>query len=261
MPEFAVVVPWHQESVRDEFAKAWCLDLERPPEFLILQHDADKEGCAVTKNKGVKRAIEMGAEVVVVLDDDCYPAKDASYNTSLSAFAREHLNALKPQRVSMFETVTTPPSRGTPYMETSIEMPVACSMGFWTEIGDYCGPRQLSFRAAEMDHWHQAIHGRYFALSGMNIAFDARAWSPWCSFIDVPRFDDIWMGWLWQKEAYRTGYCFSLHGPSVRHARQSNVWRNTQLEAEHLEANETLWRKIAMSRDETYQELRSLLPV
>ena len=94
----------------------------------------------------------------------------------------------------------------------------------------------------------------------MNIAFRPKLWHPWCQFIDVPRFDDIWMGWLWQREAYRRGACFNLSGPLVRHARQSNVWKNLKDEAEHLETNETLWRSIECSPFDSYEELRGLLP-
>jgi hypothetical protein len=95
----------------------------------------------------------------------------------------------------------------------------------------------------------------------MNLAFRPKDWLPWCRFIDVARFDDIWMGWLWQREAYRRGYCFNLASPFVRHARQSNVWRNLVQEAVYLEQSETLWRNIALHQVGDYQSLRALLPV
>jgi len=77
----------------------------------------------------------------------------------------------------------------------------------------------------------------------------------------VPRFDDIWMGWLFQKEAYRRGYAFNLGGPLVKHSRQSNVWANLRDESVHLERNEMLWRDIAESPETEYGKLRALLPV
>jgi hypothetical protein len=94
----------------------------------------------------------------------------------------------------------------------------------------------------------------------MNIAFKPLDWLPWCRFIDVPRFDDIWMGWLWQKEAYRRGFCFRLDGPMVHHSRQSNVFANLKVEAKHLERNETLWHDIATSPHTEYDDLCKLLP-
>jgi hypothetical protein len=94
----------------------------------------------------------------------------------------------------------------------------------------------------------------------MNLAFRPKEWAPWCSFINVPRFDDIWMGWLWQKEAYRRMACFNLNGPFVKHSRQSNVWQNLRDETKYLEASETLWRSIALCRSDSYDDLVKLLP-
>jgi hypothetical protein len=259
MTKSVVVVPWVSQAQLDLFLAAW--GIKRPaaaPDCLLLQHDAKREGCAVTKNRGIAAARELGAEVVVVLDDDCYPDGGLS---SLEELAELHAAALAPQRVRMFEVVTDPPSRGTPYGNLTVEMPVAASMGFWSGIGDYCAVRQLATGAPPMEHRTAPVFGRYFPLCGMNLAFRPAEWSPWCNFIDVPRFDDIWMGWLWQREAYRRKHCFNLAGPVVRHARQSNPWRNLAVEARHLQANETLWAAIASSQADDYEALRALLPL
>jgi hypothetical protein len=252
---YAVVVPWHRKEEVQAFREAWRVGM-RVPRWLVLQHDERREGCGVTKNRGVAEAMSRGADVVVVLDGDCYPV-----NGGLAALAEAHVKALEPQPVGMFEVVTDPPSRGTPYGELTVTMPVAASMGFWTEVGDYCGVRQLAHAAGPMTFRPAAVHGRYFPLCGMNVAFRPAEWGPWCRFIDVPRFDDIWMGWLWQREAYWRGYCFNLAGPLVRHSRQSDVWRNLREEAVHLEASETLWRRIATHPNGDYAALVSLLPV
>lgn len=252
----AVVTPWHRAEQRDAFLAAW--QIESPPDWLVLQQDEDRSGCAVTKNRGVQRAVVRGADIVLVLDDDCYPYAP---HATLPALAAAHVAALEPQPVRMFATVTSPPSRGTPYSALDVTMPVAASLGFWRGIGDYCGVRSLAFANAPMTFDRAPISGRYFALCGMNVAFRPVEWSPWCEFINVPRFDDIWMGWLWQREAYRRGYCFNLGGPDITHARQSNVWQNVRDEAVHLEASETLWQKIATCSASDYPTLRGLLPV
>ena len=134
-------------------------------------------------------------------------------------------------------------------------------MGFWLDVGDYCAVRQLAFNKTPMQYIRKRIYGNYFSLCGMNLAFRPNDWQPWCNFIDVPRFDDIWMGWLWQKEAYRRGYCFNLSGPMVRHSRQSNVWKNLLDESVHLEKSETLWSDILHSKDADYESLKGLLPI
>jgi len=66
---YAVVVAWHNPVQREAFLSAWGLNTV--PSWVFLQQDEHKEGCAKTKNKGVRRAIDAGARVIVVLDDDC----------------------------------------------------------------------------------------------------------------------------------------------------------------------------------------------
>ena len=269
--KICVVVPWHNEEQIAKFLDAWALPISEMAspslDWLVLQRDLDKEGCAVTKNKGVRAAMERGADIVVILDDDCFPEMHqiplgVPASELLPRFAKRHADCLQPQPVTMYLPVTDPPSRGTPFRERTVKLPVAASMGFWTDVGDYDAPSQLVHGATkpmEFRREPQMLH--YFSLCGMNLAFRPKDWLPWCEFIDVPRFDDIWMGWLWQREAYRRGYCFNLNGPLVRHSRQSNVWKNLEHEARWLETSETLWRKIATHQPGDYATLRGLLPV
>jgi hypothetical protein len=209
----------------------------------------------------VQAAAASGAEIVVVLDGDCYPAEDAP---TLEELVEDHVLALEPQDVQIYTAVTYPHSRGVPYHDASmcIRVPVACSMGFWLNVPDYCAPRQLSFAAegSDMVFHRETVYERYFPLCGMNIAFKPADWWPWCQFIPVSRFDDIWMGWLWQREAYSRGHCFNLNGPLITHSRQSNVWKNLIDEARYLEQTETLWREIATHHYGDYASLLSLLP-
>lgn len=238
-PSTRIVVPWHNRTQIGLFLDAWKVTIEQ---FLILQQDKNKSGCAATKNAGIQAAIQQGAEIIIVLDDDCFPTEEAP---TLRALAELHEEALKPQEIPLFQSVTEPPSRGTPYLQKSVTMPVAASMGFWTEIGDYDACGQLIHGATHPMQFHrQAIHGRYFPLCGMNLAFRATEW-PWCQFINVERFDDIWQGFLWQRKAYSEGKCFNLNGPLVRHSRQSNVWHNLRVEAANLEKNEAIWQRAA----------------
>ncbi len=250
-----VVVPWHREEERRMFLQAW--NIKAIPDWLVLHQDKELAGCGVTKNRGIQAAINLGAEVVVVLDGDCYPSSEAN---SLEGLMSAHLKALAPQMVQRFQAVTSPRSRGTPYGELTIEMPVAASLGFWLNVPDYCAVRQLAFHLQPMEFVRTPIFGQYFALCGMNMAFRPHEWLPWCQFIDVSRFDDIWMGWLWQREAYRRGYCFNMNGPLITHSRQSNVWKNLRDETIHLEASESLWRVVACHESNDYDTLRKVFP-
>jgi len=233
-----VVVAWHKESQIELFIDEWKINWQ--DDRVLFQQDKYKQGCALTKNAGIKKAIEEKATTVIVLDDDCFPYE----NQSFSEFIAAHEAALAPQQVNMFDTVTDPPSRGTPYFNRTVTMPVAASMGFWSHVGDYDAPGQLVHGATRpMAFDTQPKWGRYFPLCGMNLAFRAEEW-PWCQFVNVARFDDIWQGFLWQKKAYAAGQCFNLNGPMVRHSRQSNVWSNLKEECLNLEKNETVWKDI-----------------
>jgi len=249
---FAICTPWHDEKVFNEFCKVWSMDRDwrwrddpiasMQPEWFFPERDEKGEGCAVTKNKAIRRALDAGAEYIIVLDSDCHPHHLFGPST-LEKFAEEHIKALEPQEVEMFSVITNPPSRGTPYFNRTIKMPVAASMGFWEFVYDYDAVHQLAMKTHGMTYQQQPIYGKYFAFSGMNYAFH-RDWAEWVVHIDVPRYDDIWMGLRFQKEAYAKGYCFNLNGPVVWHSRQSNVWENLKQEAQYLEENETRWQRI-----------------
>jgi len=244
-----VVVPWHKQTQLDLFLDEWRIGTN--DSRVLFQNDSKKKGCTLTKNAGVRKAIDNGAEVVIVLDDDCFPEQ----GQLMDSFIDAHLEALKPQRVQMFDAVTEPPSRGTPYFNRTVEMPVAASMGFLSHIGDYDAPSQLVRGATTFMEFDKSPRfGRYFPLCGMNLAFRAEEW-PWCQFIDVPRFDDIWQGFLWQKKAYAQGQCFNLGGPVVKHSRQSNVWANLRDESQNLEKNETIWSEIHRATLESHAQL------
>lgn len=253
-----VVVAWHNPEQVEKFQDAWSARILA--NRFHFQQDVNKEGCAATKNKGIQNAVKhLGADVVIVLDDDCFPTDECR---DISSLINGHLEALEPlDWAPQFAVVTSPQSRGTPY-NLPKRTPVAASVGWWSHIGDYDAASQLVLGATEpMTFKAVPLFGQYFPMSGMNIAFRPKDWLPWCQFIDVPRFDDIWMGWLWQREAYRRGYCFNLRGPTVKHSRQSNVWQNLRDEAKYLEQNETLWQKIASHDKCDYESLRKLLPV
>jgi hypothetical protein len=241
---FAVCVAWYNPLQRAQFLKAWGLEEPLPP-WLFLEQDVNRIGGAKMKNQIMSRVVRDGlAEVLVVVDDDCYPEPSEPYRT-LEEFAWRHVRALEPQPVELCVLVSSPPSRGTPYFDRTVEMPVAASVGFWTHIGDYDAPSQLVRGATTpMAFFRKTLFGRYFAFCGMNFAARA-SWWPWFRLIEnAPRFDDIWAGFIFQKYATHAGFCFNLNGPLVRHSRQSNVWGNLRDEVLNLEANETMWKRV-----------------
>lgn len=242
--KYFIVVAWHNEKQMHAFVNAWGFrnigGATILPDWLILQCDTDKEGCAITKNKGIQQALNRGAEVVIVLDDDCFPISPMT----LEEFAEDHLVTLEPTLVNLYEPITDPPSRGTPYFIRHITMPVAASMGFWQSNPDYDAVRSLADFDLDPRLKRKTMFWRFFPFSGMNCAFRAEFWPHFKFDETAPRFDDIFCGYRLQAEAYKRGYCISLNGPDVRHVRQSNVWENLKIEAQNLERNETEWIKI-----------------
>ena len=79
------------------------------PSWLYMQHDEHREGSGATKNKAIRRAVSDGAEVVVVLDDDCFPAVGGAQ--SLHELADRHLAALEAQPVASRSRRSMPRSR------------------------------------------------------------------------------------------------------------------------------------------------------
>jgi hypothetical protein len=180
----------------------------------------------------------------------------------LGSFIAGHIKALEPQPVEMFKAVTSPPSRGTPYFNRSITMPVAASVGFWENIPDLdaCG-QLVNGWGARLEFDKRPVFGQMFAMSGMNIAFRPMQWWPYCKFINIDRMDDIFCGFIWQKMAYKNGFCFNLGGPMVYHSRQSNVWNNLRAEARYLEQNETFWADVYNCESTKYDDLCKLIPL
>lgn len=259
MVDVKIVVPWHSEAQIAKFLEAWAVNFS--DQRFIFQQDILKEGCAKTKNAGVRAAVKQGVGTVIVLDDDCFPIAETNYyKDPVDAFIESHIEALRPTDVELFKQVTSPPSRGTPYFNRTVKMPVAASMGFWLGVGDYDAVHQLALGATHpMQFDKTPIFGMYFPLCGMNLAFRPKEWLPWCNFVDVPRFDDIWQGFLWQKAAYAKSHCFNLNGPVVRHSRQSDVWANLRDESVNLKNNESAWQRVHYTKSTNYEETLNAL--
>jgi hypothetical protein len=245
--KIALVVPWHKASQIAAFKQAWDIE-KKTPDYVFFQHDATQAGCAQTKNAGIKRALDDGADIVVVLDDDCYPLAPVMGQPgmqSLDDLVAAHVKALQPQKVRAVYPTCLPRPRGMPYRNEHIVRPVAASIGLWTNnldldaastlvLGEKTQPEQY----ARFPFYHH-----FFPFCGMNFAF-RKEWAECAVLIDVPRFDDIWMGWIWEKVAYEKGYCFNLAGPMIDHSRQSDVWANLESEVKYLKVNEDLWSAI-----------------
>ena len=197
---------------------------------------------------GILKALEMGAEVIVSLDDDCYPA--AAYPNLIETHV-QRLMAPEPAE-SWFSTCTHFKPRGIPYFASTRSLPVAVNHGLWEDVPDFDAPTQLLHQRLGFEAgWIDATvpKGLYYPMCGMNVAF-RRAIAPCFYFLlmgqgyPFDRFGDIWSGIIAKKVCDHLNFGVRTGAPAIRHARASNVWKNLIKEAPGLEWNEQFWQAV-----------------
>jgi reversibly glycosylated polypeptide / UDP-arabinopyranose mutase len=227
------------------------------------------------RNFGFLKAYQLGADVIMTLDDDCYPVPGHH-------FVQDHLrnlNLTAPKRwINTYPHTDHLFTRGQPYL-TRQEQPVMLSHGLWTNVLDHDAAthlQHLSFKAELAEQFVYFIpSGAYFPLCSMNIAFK-RELTPLLYFPlmgqDVQgnswgydRFDDIWAGIFAKKIMDHLGLGVVNGSPFVEHRKASDPFKNLQKEAKGLELNETVWKAVdaisltKKNATECYLELASKL--
>ncbi len=195
---------------------------------------------------GYLRAMQLGCDVIITLDDDCFPIAEG--------FIDRHVqNLFEPSRQEAWVSTgsgVTP--RGVPYLARARTQKVGISHGLWTNVPDYdaCTQLVVARGTAKFQPIHQTIpSGSYYPMCGMNLAWRAEL-TPAMYFLlmgrDWPfdRFGDIWCGILSKKICDHLGYGVISGDPMIEHRRASNVWTNLQKETPGLPVNETLWSAV-----------------
>ena len=194
---------------------------------------------------GFYKAYQEQPDMVVTLDDDCYPAQPD--------FLATHYTRLKiANSEAWVSTGDGIKPRGIPYYQTQRRNECVLNHGLWLDIPDFDAVTQLvnSRHQGEFLGKEQTIpKGMYFPMCGMNIAFKPKV-IPALYFLlmgkDYPfdRFGDIWAGIFLKKISDHLGYAINSGSPSVTHKRASNVWANLKKEVPGLEVNESLWEQL-----------------
>lgn len=201
------------------------------------------------RSYGYYKAYHDHPDMIVTLDDDCYPA-----NGDGSGFLSRHWERLNEGGISEAwrETGQGVVTRGVPYFNLARKWPVIINHGLWNCIPDFDAPTQLlqTRYPREFQFKNQTIPaGMYFPMCGMNLAFRPEV-VPALYFLlmgkdyEYDRFGDIWAGIVVKKICDHLGYAINSGEPLVRHQRASNVWVNLRKEAGGLELNETLWQYV-----------------
>ncbi|OGY18913.1 MAG: hypothetical protein A2900_01255 [Candidatus Chisholmbacteria bacterium RIFCSPLOWO2_01_FULL_50_28] len=210
------------------------------------------------KNAGIRsygfwKAFEMGADVIVTMDDDCYPTGTDFVQTHL-----ENLSFKAPG--DWFPTYPDPKfmfTRGFPYKMRN-QMPVVVSHGLWSGVVDLDAKTLVKFPKLNLPPYppiRQFVPQRfYFPMCSMNLAFKRKA-TPLMYFPlmgeskdgtrwGYDRFDDIWAGIFVKKIVDHLGWSVVNGSPFVLHKAASDRLGNVRKERRGLAVNEWLWKRV-----------------
>lgn len=283
------------EEWRDEFAPHKIIVCEDHPEKQIdlpkgfdIDHYSWKEMDAElgtsswiiprfnasVRSLGYWKAWQENPDMIVTIDDDCYPLPAKEGNGRHAPFIEKHWENLQQKATLGWELTAEFHTRGFPY-EVRNRAPVVVSHGLWCGVPDLDAPTQLVRPELEVpaDPGVKIMpRGTYFPMSGMNLAFRPEI-APAMYFLimgrDWPfdRFDDIWAGVMVKKVCDHLNLAMCSGEPCVHHRRASNVFSNLKKEAAGIEANEYFWEAVDKVRLESdnvvgcYRELSEKLPL
>lgn len=210
------------------------------------------------KNAGIRsygfwKAYTLKADIVITLDDDCYPVD--------SGFVQTHVKNLQTAAPDgWFPTFPHPDfcyTRGFPYKNRS-RFKVVMSHGLWSNKMDLDGQTQLKHLDVNIPSYppmrQYVPFGYFFPMSSMNLAFtrdiiplmyfplmgyDSEG-KPW----GVDRFDDIWAGIISKKILDHLHLAVTNGSPFVEHRKASDPQINIRKEKVGIRVNEWLWKEI-----------------
>jgi hypothetical protein len=216
-------------------------------EWIFSRHNAG------IRSYGFWKAWKAKADVVITLDDDCYPVGDSS------TFVRQHLDNLSfsaPEK--WFATYPDPQwmfTRGFPYGARE-KFPVKVSHGIWSGALDLDGKTEIQLPSLLVEKPYPPIRqvipfGYYYPMCSMNLAFHrdviplmffpmmgqdhrGRNWG-------FDRYDDIWAGIFSKKIMDHLGWGVVCGSPQVEHRKKSLPTMNHDKEKDALMVNERLW--------------------
>ncbi len=217
-----------------------------------------KEWVFSRKNAGIRsygfwKSYQRGADVVITLDDDCYPVEDGFIERHI-----RNLNLKSPDRwVNTYPHPDYVFTRGIPYSIRDKYRSVI-SHGLWTNKIDLDGQTEINFPSLHLPSYPPLFQfipkGVYFPMCSMNLAF-TRDVVPLMYFplmgLDkngiswgYDRFDDIWAGIFAKKIIDHLGLSAVNGSPFIEHRKASDVRSNILKEKNGMKVNESLWRAV-----------------
>ncbi|HPN38528.1 MAG TPA: hypothetical protein PL041_08985 [Melioribacteraceae bacterium] len=265
-----IVVPTIRENCITDFLSAWQSEFkdltvivveDNPQKTFNIKHynvlhycwlDIDNElgenswiiprKTDCVRSFGYYKAYKLGADIIITLDDDCYPVNGNFVKTHINRLTTGNENAW----VSSLENLIP---RGVPYYNLNRINECVLNHGLWEGIADYDAITQLTIERQKNETvWIDKTIpvGKYFPMCGMNISWK-RELTPAMYFLlmgrdyEFDRFGDIWCGIISKKIIDHLGYAVNSGSPAILHKRASNVWQNLKKELPGLPVNEEFW--------------------
>lgn len=322
----SVVVPTIREDSIRKFLEEWEEEFFRNSEFsvrLIIVEDNPKKQFRIKESKfishydwkdieqdlaqdswivprrtdcirsyGYWKAWLQKPDMIVTLDDDCYPLahyyQERQDSVQYQGFLKTHWERITNGVISTHDfwvnTIKHERPRGLPYLNRTKEVHasnVVLNHGLWYNIPDFDARTQLSLPKTEGltgFEINQIIpKNTYYPMCGMNLAWRPVATLALYFFLmgqsksgeswGFDRFGDIWAGIIFKKIVDHLGYTIASGYPIIWHTKASNVFTNLKKEAPGIEVNETFWESIDTIKlkgknfEECYLEIASKLSI
>ena len=222
-----------------------------------IQHDFGKDEWIFSRqNAGIRsygfwKAWKKGADIIITLDDDCYPVD--------RNFIKQHVHNLSLHAPHSWQPTYPHPdfiyTRGIPYRIRNT-YPVMVSHGLWTKHIDLDGVTQKNYPDLCLPSYPPFLtfipKRQYFPMCSMNLAFRKEV-TPFMYFPlmgkdpdgvswEFDRFDDIWAGICAKKIMDHLGFAVANGSPFVEHRKASDPDVNIKKEKTGLPVNEKLWQ-------------------
>lgn len=322
----SIVVPTIREESIEKFLEEWEGEFFGDSEFsvhLIIVEDNPKKQFRIKKNESIShyawqdieedlakdswiiprrsdcirsygywKAWLQKPDMIVTLDDDCYPLghyyREPQDSILRQGFLKTHweriTNGIMSTRDFWVSTIKHERPRGLPYLKRTKEVHVTnvvLNHGLWYNIPDFDARTQLGFTKTDGFtgfEINQIIpKNTYYPMCGMNVAWKRIA-TPALYFLlmgqnkngvswGFDRFGDIWAGIIFKKIADHLRYAIASGYPIIWHTKASNVFVNLKKEASGIEVNETFWESIdaiklqGQNFQECYLEIASKLSI
>lgn len=210
------------------------------------------------RNYGFLKAYKMGADVIITLDDDCYPVEPD--------FVKKHLfNLHQKSPDQWFPSYPNPKwmyTRGFPYDDRN-RFPAMVSHGLWSGALDLDAKTEIKLPKLLSEKKYPPItqfipKGYFYPMCSMNLAFRKElapimffpmmGFNPEGKSWGYDRYDDIWAGIFSKKIMDHLNLSVVNGSPFINHQKASKIVHNHQKETNGMKTNEVLWKAVQAVR-------------